>query len=185
MRLPPPFPDELLLGRLIRYVTVSGETAGTLTQRLFGSERTSIHPFLTAGLASLAESAQEDVETLLYYQTLAPLFLFYLPSHAKRLRRHLLANEGAKALRESQLSAFGSGHSIYLKWCPQCAMDDINELGVTYWHRSHQIPGVTACYKHPVLLQRVELRSRQRVVRRLLPACNSCWQSANPVDPHR
>ncbi|WP_335911033.1 TnsD family Tn7-like transposition protein [Shewanella indica] len=182
MRLPPPFPDELLLGRLIRHVTVSGEMAGTLVQELFGSCRASIHPFLTAGLARLAELTQEDAEALLNRQTLAPLFFFYLANHAQRLRLLLLANEGAKALRESQLPSFRVGHSVYLKWCPQCAQDDLRELGVTYWHRSHQTPGVTACFKHPVLLQRVELTSRQRLVAGLLPDCGSIWQSANSIE---
>ncbi|MCH4296131.1 TnsD family transposase [Shewanella sp. 3B26] len=182
MYLPPAFPDELLLGRLIRHATVSGETVWEMSQRLFGSQRTSIHPFLTAGLASLAESLQEDVDTLLYDQTLAPLFLFYLPNHAERLRSHLLASHGSQALRESQLSTFGCGHSVCLKWCPLCAVDDIHELGVTYWHRIHQLPGVTACFRHPVLLEQVELTSRQRIVPSLLPICNSAWQSANPIE---
>ncbi|MBW3166483.1 TnsD family Tn7-like transposition protein [Ferrimonas balearica] len=182
MRLPPPFPDELLLGRLIRHVTASGESAGALAQRLFGSARTSIHPFLTAGLTRLAESSREDAEVLLNRQTLVPLFLFYLPSHAERLQALVLGDDGAKALRESQIPSFGSGHSVCLKWCPQCAQHDLQEYGVTYWHRTHQIPGVTACYKHPVLLQRVELEGRQRVIAGLLPTCNGYPRPASGIE---
>lgn len=182
MHLPPPFPDELLLGRLIRHVTVSGETAGALVQRLFGSSRASIHPFLTSGLAYLAESLQEDIGTLLYGQTLAPLFFLYLPRHAEKLRANILANEGAKALRESQLPSFGSGHSACLKWCPLCAQHDLHEFGVTYWHRFHQIPGITACFKHPVLLQRVELERRQRLISGLLPTCNGYPRPSSVIE---
>ncbi|WP_345315384.1 TnsD family Tn7-like transposition protein [Ferrimonas gelatinilytica] len=182
MRLPSPFPDELLLGRLIRHVTVSGETAGALAKRVFGSNRASIHPFLTAGLRSLADSSQEDAEVLLFQQTLAPLFFFYLPSHAERLQTLVLADEGAKALRESQLPSFGAGSSVCLKWCPLCATHDLREFGVTYWHRSHQIPGITACFKHPVLLQRVELERRQRLIASLLPTCNGYPRPASGIE---
>lgn len=182
MRLPPPFPDELLLGRLIRHVTVSGETAGTLAQWLFGSSRASIHPFLTAGLARLAELLQEDAEVLFNRQTLAPLFIFYLPSHAERLRALILANDGAKALRESQLPSFGAGTSVCLKWCPLCAQHDLHAFGVAYWHRSHQIPSVTACFKHPVLLHRVELDSRQRLIAGLLPTCKAYPRPASVIE---
>ncbi|HHO0800431.1 TnsD family transposase [Aeromonas caviae] len=182
MRLPPPFPDELLLGRLIRHVTVSGETAGTLAQWLFGSSRASIHPFLTAGLARLAELLQEDAEVLFNRQTLAPLFIFYLPSHAERLRALILANDGAKALRESQLPSFGAGTSVCLKWCPLCAQYDLHAFGVAYWHRSHQIPSVTACFKHPVLLHRVELESRHRLIAGLLPTCKAYPLPASVIE---
>lgn len=184
MRLPAPFPDELLLGRLIRHITVTREEAGALTKKMFGSSRASIHPFLTSGLADLAEFIREDAGVLICRQTLAPLFFFYLPNHAERLKMFLLANDGAKAIRESQLPSFASGHSLCLKWCPLCAQNDLHECGVTYWHRAHQIPGVTACYKHPVLLQRVALERRQRLITGLLPSCNACQRPASGIE-HR
>lgn len=182
MRLPLPFPDELLLGRLIRHVTLSGETVGALVQRLFGSSRASIHPFLTSGLEYLAQSFQEDADVLMNLQTLTPIFFFYLPSYAERLRVLILANNGAKAIRQSQLPSFGAGNSVCLKWCPLCAQYDLHAVGVAYWHRSHQIPGVTACPKHPVLLDRIELNSRQRLIAGLLPNCKTYPHPATVIE---
>lgn len=181
MNLPPSYPDELLLGRLIRYITLSGEDVGELVNRVFDSSRASIHPQLTAGLAGLANLSMEDVDDLLYQQTLAPLFFFYLPQHAKQLKKYLLANDGTKALRESQLPSFGNGNSVCLKWCPLCAQQDIEQYGVAYWHRSHQVSGVTACFQHLVLLQRTEL-SRQRIVNGLFPEVNQNIESANHTE---
>ncbi len=32
--------------------------------------------------------------------------------------------------------------------CPQCLVDDEGQYGSAYLHRAHQIPGVTACWRH-------------------------------------
>ena len=55
MKLPVSLPDELLLSRLIRYVTVSGDKGDNFASKVFGSRKVSIHPFLTARLEQLAE----------------------------------------------------------------------------------------------------------------------------------
>lgn len=35
-----------------------------------------------------------------------------------------------------------------LKLCPECAKEELQDKGIFWYHRAHQIPGVTACYKH-------------------------------------
>ncbi|MDI7245336.1 hypothetical protein QML58_18355, partial [Providencia rettgeri] len=82
MELPPAFPDELLLGRLMRHIILTGEPACSFSSRVFGSSRLSLHPFLTAGISRIAEMSGENADNLLVRQTLAPLFFFYLPKHA-------------------------------------------------------------------------------------------------------
>lgn len=169
MKLPISLPDELLLSRLIRYVTVSSDKGDDVACMAFGSRKVSIHPFLTARLDQLARWSLESAEVMLFQQTLAPLFLFFLPNYADRLKRSMLAGDGAEAHRASQLSLFGCGNSLCLKWCPVCAQQDLRQYGVAYWHRTHQIPGVTACVFHPVLLETLELVRRQRIIAELLP----------------
>lgn len=169
MKLPISLPDELLLSRLIRYVTVSSDKGDNVACRAFGSRKVSIHPFLTARLDQLARWGLESAEVMLFQQTLAPLFLFFLPNYADRLKRSMLVGDGAEAHRASQLSLFGCGNSLCLKWCPVCAQQDLRQYGVAYWHRTHQIPGVTACVFHPVLLETLELVRRQRIIAELLP----------------
>ncbi len=41
----------------------------------------------------------------------------------------------------------------YLRFCPQCAKEDREERGETYWHREHQIPRVRVCPKHRLFLE--------------------------------
>lgn len=168
-QLPKALPDELLLSRLIRFVTISGISSTDFLHDCFGSTKTSLHPFLTSGLSSIAKLCKEDANSLLKEQTLAPLFCFYLPVHAQYLQRMMLTNNGAKAFRASQLVSFGRCKSIGLKSCPLCIQNDILDCGVSYWHRSHQIPGVNACSRHGTTLHFVELTQRQRLIRHLLP----------------
>ena len=183
MLLPTALPDELLLGRLIRYMAISGDEAGVFCEQAFGSSRVSLHPLLTAGIEHLSHVVGESPEEFLYQQTLASLFIFYLPEHASDLKKHLLANEGVKAIRQSQLASFGSGGVVCLKWCQHCAKQDIQSYGVPYWHRAHQIPGVIACYKHPILLKSIELDERKhRLDSRLLPSCYGAVQSALDIE---
>lgn len=35
------------------------------------------------------------------------------------------------------------------RWCEQCASEDKQKNGVSYWHVAHQIPSTFTCYKHP------------------------------------
>ncbi len=46
----------------------------------------------------------------------------------------------------------------YLKYCPICLEEDINRLGVGYWHRSHQLPSSIVCEIHSLPLERLSLR---------------------------
>ncbi|CNL12851.1 TnsD family Tn7-like transposition protein [Yersinia hibernica] len=178
MLLPKCLPDELLLSRMIRYITISGDDVTELLRMIFGSDRSSIHPFLTSGLKQIAKASGETAGDLLIQQTLAPLFFFFVPLHADQLKRFLLVNQAARAVRESQLPSFGAGNSLCLKWCSLCAQQDLLRYGVTYWHRSHQIPGVTACFFHHYLLNRYELTQRQRVLVSLLPGHNDYLRPA-------
>ncbi|MCY7296240.1 TnsD family Tn7-like transposition protein [Alteromonas sp. a30] len=181
-QLPKAFPDEVLLSRLIRFVTISGVSSTTLLESSFSSKKTSIHPFLTSGLSRIAELCNEDVNVLLKEQTLAPLFCFYLPVHADYLQKMMLTNNGAKAFRASQLASFGSGQSLGLKSCPLCVQEDLSNYGVSYWHRSHQVPGVATCGYHGTVLSFLELTQRQRIIRQLLPQLETKIQYSPPVE---
>jgi hypothetical protein len=38
--------------------------------------------------------------------------------------------------------------SSFLRYCPECVEHDITEYGEAYWHRIHQLPGITVCPVH-------------------------------------
>ena len=48
-----------------------------------------------------------------------------------------------------------------LKYCPLCAYEDAQKFGTSYWHRSHQLLGVTSCIKHKIHLQSIKRQSKK------------------------
>ena len=169
MILPYAYPDELLLSRLIRYLILSGEQPSSFCSRIFNSRKISLHPFLTGGISPIASFSNEIPTTILHYQTLAPLFLFYLPKYKNQILTSLLSDKGLDAFKEKQLPAFSRKGSRDLKWCPICAKENIYDYGVSYWHRTHQTPGLTSCYKHKTKLLFVKLLTRKQLSHELLP----------------
>ncbi|MAF69948.1 TnsD family Tn7-like transposition protein [Alteromonas australica] len=168
-QLPKALPDELLLSRLIRFITISGISSSEFLQTCFGSKRISLHPFLTSGLSSIAKVCHESTNLLLNEQTLTPLFCFFLPVHARNLQKMIVTINGARAFRSSQLVSFESGHSLGLKSCPLCVEHDLLKYGISYWHVSHQVPGVDTCGYHGARLSFLKLTQRQRLIKWLLP----------------
>ena len=74
------------------------------------------------------------------------------------LENSLSTGQAAKAVGALTQSA-----SDLVKWrryCPRCAKDDIRKWGTSYWHRSHNLPGVTTCIHHAKILLETRLPTR-------------------------
>lgn len=57
--------------------------------------------------------------------------------HGDPSRLDLIDHFGTRVWRQSQA------------WfCPDCVKEDIDDQGFAYWRRSHQLPGVSWCFKH-------------------------------------
>ena len=41
-----------------------------------------------------------------------------------------------------------SKYTRNLRYCPECANEDRSKYGETYWHRAHQLYGISVCHKH-------------------------------------
>lgn len=173
MVLPYPYPDELLLSRLIRYLRLSGEQPSSFCLRTFNSRRVSLHPFLTGGISPIASMTNEDPDTILHTQTLAPLFLFFLPKYRNTILTTLLSSKGLNIFKDKPLPTFSHKGSRILKWCTICAKENIYDYGVSYWHRTHQTPGLTSCHKHNIKLSFIKLLSRKQLTGELLPTPNN------------
>lgn len=168
MRLPSVLPNETLYSRLVRGLTLSGGPRERFLDMIFGSSKASIHPYLTSNLMEVASSCEEQAPTLLYEQTLFPLFMFYLPDYSQII--YNAAFFASSACRECQLSNYREHEALTLKYCPVCAQENMRKYGVTYWHLNHQIPGIEACYIHKVWLHHIPLPSRPHIEIGLLPS---------------
>ncbi|MGS0826797.1 TnsD family Tn7-like transposition protein [Shewanella sp. 0m-8] len=169
MLIPPAFPDEILFSRIIRHFTLSGMTTADYLLTTLGSHKVSIHPYLTAGLDKFSQFSQETPAELLNQQTLAPLFIHFLPSHASTISLGLISTNATDAIRACQLVCVREKESLSIKYCPTCAKADAENFGVPYWHRSHQIPGIESCSSHQVKLVHFPLKGRSRLNLSLLP----------------
>jgi hypothetical protein len=169
MLLPLAFLDEILFSRLIRHFTLSGMTTENYLSTVFGNHKVTVHPYLTAGLAQLSKFGQESPAELLFFQTLAPLFIFFLPSHKSTISLGLVSINATEAIRACQLVCVREKESLSIKYCPECARTDAQNFGVSYWHRSHQVPGIESCSSHQIQLVHFPLKGRSRLNLGLYP----------------
>ncbi|SQA27584.1 TniQ family protein [Vibrio harveyi] len=167
MQLPKALPDESLFSRMCRHFAMTGLTKNQYLKRLVGDERAAVHPYLTSNLFLISKSTHETPRELWLYQTLLPLFSYYLPKY-KSIIENYSANSN-QLLRACQLSTFREGNVLGAKYCPSCAFVDIQHHGVAYWHCAHQIPGAEACSKHGVWLVHSELPNRVHIADNFLP----------------
>lgn len=175
---PPSQPDETLNSRVSRYHVVAGNSSSraTLTE-LFGSPRTGLYQVVPPGIEILANrlpgDPSDNLLNILSENTLLPLF------------QPFIGHVDSNASKQSFLSrlprrVLGKNGEAYL--CIQCVQEDEKTFGIAYWHRAHQAPGVTACWKH-----RSQLLSScpgcrlpfQRECNLLDATWNTCPQCAN------
>jgi len=145
---PPSLPDETLNSRIARYQLIAGNSsvAGTFKE-LFQQNSFSlaqiVPPHLDVLAARLPGNPTTTLHNFLTQNTLLPLFRPFLGTRehgdgqsilVNRLPRHVVGKHG----------------DAYM--CVQCMVEAEHQFGFAYWQRSHQAPGVTACWKHGTLL---------------------------------
>ncbi|MFK3873745.1 TniQ family protein, partial [Pseudoalteromonas rhizosphaerae] len=179
MQLPLPYPDEIIFSRIVRHFTLSGMTCESYLAFVFGNHKVTIHPYLTAGLELVCKLSYESPIKVLRKQTLAPLFMHFLPSYDSIISNALISSKASEAIRACQLTCVREREQISIKFCPECARANAKEFGISYWHRSHQIPGVESCSLHRVQLEHFSLESRSRLSYYLLPPLDVSSRATN------
>jgi len=144
---PSSLPDETLLSRISRYHLLSGNKTINLTfDELFSKAPFPLEQIVPPGIEVLAArlpGEQRDVlKKLVLENTLLPLFLPYL-SPQKPNKNSVDPSELVSHIPRRVVGLHGEAHL-----CLHCVEEDKRKHGVPYWHRSHQIPGVTICWRH-------------------------------------
>tara|TARA_R110001583_G_scaffold169301_1_gene322155 strand:- start:207 stop:794 length:588 start_codon:yes stop_codon:yes gene_type:complete len=180
MYLPKSLPDELFFSRLVRHCILIGMETRDYMNNYFGSPKKSVHPFLTANFIGYKKSSEEDYYSIIQNQTLAPLFIFFLPKYSNRILEELFLGNTAKAFRYCQLPSFKARERTLLYSCSRCVIEDIEKHGVSYWHKQHHIPGCHVCANHGIYLTSLELPERLTIDPKLLPeASNNFLEASN------
>lgn len=149
---PAGFPDETISSRVSRYHISRGRPTMYVTYKhLFGKPPFSLTGLVQQHLDKLAEklpgSPQANLVELQNESTLLPLFQqFFGP---KTATRHPDRIPGTPLI---ELPRHIKGDSRLTHICTHCLVADERDYGCPYIHRAHQIPGVTACWKHATRL---------------------------------
>jgi len=71
---------------------------------------------------------------------------------------HLYYQKTKEAYFSNRICEYGLypiGYDTVLFFCSQCVLEDVAELGYSYWRRIHNFPGVDVCNRHKSGLMRV------------------------------
>lgn len=142
---PAPLPDEAIISQVARYHILRAHRSEQLTyEELFNAPPFSltfwVPPYMDRLANKLSGDAEENLGDLLESSTLLPLFRVF----GKGIQGEEAGNLKIGFVAPRRIV----GESGTTHICPSCIVEDAEEYGSPYIHRAHQIPGVTACWKH-------------------------------------
>ncbi len=151
---PPLYEDELVYSWMARYMVYSGYSAiADAYVDIYG--RKTISPSMM--LINIVTS--EATSVLLGYKPIRQLILDHtmFPEYARFIelskRERLLEECDFSKVNWSYMVMYPvSDRGRFLKYCPECAKEDRQCYGETYWHRVHQISNIRICTKHKTYL---------------------------------
>lgn len=90
---------------------------------------------------------------LLYRNTLFPLYAPFVGDLRRRaLIKELTANGKSSVHLSAGAAASRIKQPMYLRYCPGCIAQQLNEHGECYWRRDWQVAGVESCPVHGILV---------------------------------
>jgi hypothetical protein len=141
-------PDETLYSYVARCQWLWGESSYARTSvDWFGYEGACLNQCLPSHIQDVSHHSGYGIDYLLHNHTAYPLHIAFNARHDELKDSMCGGNEGNIAnLSCSPQLSFGVFKQN--RYCPECALEDKIHLGISYWHLSHQLWGMSACYKH-------------------------------------
>lgn len=148
---PQAYPDELLYSLLSRYHQRSGNARFVFTAEELYRNGKITHPsidFVNVFTDDAMKwfTKEKEWKAVAEEHTMYPAYIRFLP-----LKRRKEAEEGVRSQNGNWKNIMNLPilkERRYLRFCPECAKEDREKYGETYWHREHQIPRVRVCPKH-------------------------------------
>ena len=157
---PTPYPDECLYSIFCRYYVRSGISSPTVaTRRFFGCDKSLLAStvYFPRKLERLDYWVNSDSgitgRKLICEHTAYPYHsISYVDDIYRRMEETIqdgIPRDGIEDLIRRMIGKCKYTFTgQYLRYCPECAREDIEKYGETYWHRLPQMPGVKFCPKH-------------------------------------
>lgn len=150
--VPNPYPDELLTSCIARYLrNWAYLDAQSMLTAALGRGRRLIHAVCPPGLSRLTSTAFDGraPKLVLLRHTLVPYALSATPSRvAAGVAKRLLGGDDQRLTGMLRLTALGSSFADTYQYCPDCAEQEFSRYGEPYWHRLHQLRGISHCPAH-------------------------------------
>jgi len=156
---PTPYPDELLYSVFARYGNrAQYPSRVAINYDLFGAAYASLSIALPGHLDYLVNNlpAGHSItsQRLIDQHTLFPYYAPFLPAErADLIVRHMRGSTPSAAYRFAGITTGSIIPPKHLRYCPSCVLEDKQQFGESYWHRTHQVPGVEVCSEHSLFLQ--------------------------------
>lgn len=164
--LPQPYPDEIVGSLLVRACRHTGLPFKRLVQYLAGVQGRSYASFLlTPFIDRLGREAGIDPEELITNHTVFPYVTAFMSSAAAgRLRTLLLSDRSEIRTNLAPYTQSVTQGLACRRICPQCATEDLERYGESYWHREHLLPAVYICSLHrgPLIETAIPVRNGMR-----------------------
>lgn len=152
-------PDETVFSFCSRWHAISGHTVAHQTTRtLFQHHQQGSAHDLPPRLNYFSSRFDGNLGTskeIALEHTILPFFFPFLPEVRREKALHTMSGEDHSHLKyHLGLLTSNQGASHPLKACADCLYHDLDNVGTTYWHLSHQLPGSSVCLIHqkPLLL---------------------------------
>lgn len=144
---PTPFPNEHILGTLARWHATLNRQAFSKSVAEISSNTSAINP------SSIWRLVYSDIFRI--YEKQFPLeeflchtlWYYYLPFHTVDVPS-LLGDKNQDTSKLIPVEQIRVKTARNWRWCHHCAQEDIENVGTTYWHASHQAPSMIHCQKH-------------------------------------
>jgi len=147
-----PLPDEILTSALVRTCVRFDLAIKPLLDAL-GVNPSAPSFFHMSNIATYAQVLRIDPVKLLHQSTVFPTLVAFQPGdRRKAFQAEAIHGAATQAVR---LSALQSTRVFvpFRRLCSACVRADKKSYGLSYWHLSHQLPGVTLCAHHGTRLR--------------------------------
>lgn len=158
--IPKPLPDEILYSVLARAQTLAlYNSPGQLSIAFFGKRRIPATIDLPSHIHYFHERVKEifpfSEDQIIEKFTLWRYYYPFLVCSKRERAIELIKGENGWGLHNLiGINPSSMTRNKGLKYCPACTVEDRINLGLTYWHRVHQIPDLLLCPRHKCYLVR-------------------------------
>lgn len=154
-----PLPDELLTSALVRTCVRFELPIGRLMSSLHG-HRTPPGFFHLSNISAYTQALGLNEDQILKSHTVFPHLVAFQPWERRlAFRQAALLGSGGDEVRLSALQRT-SLYVPYRRLCAACVKADKARFGWSYWHVSHQLPGMTRCQIHSQYLRETQIQTK-------------------------